>query len=90
MTLSDDEQTANVKARKEHQHSIIASDPRTFSVAPYVGRFGWISVRLATVDRKGMQELIVDSWRRTADRRTVSAYDHHPDPASARRRKTTH
>jgi hypothetical protein len=75
VSLDSDGKRATVKTRKEHQHSIIASDPTTFSVAPYVGRFGWISVQLATVNPQAMRVLIVDSWRRTAPKRSVAAYD---------------
>jgi len=66
---------ATVKARKEHQHSIIASDPRTFGVAPYVGRHGWITVRLATVEPAAMRVLVTESWRLTAPKRTVAKFD---------------
>jgi hypothetical protein len=75
VTLSSDGKQAAVKARKEHQHSIIASAPKTFSVAAYVGRFGWISVKLATVNPQAMRVLIVDSWRRTAPKRAVAVFD---------------
>jgi len=75
VTLSADGKTAGVKARKEHQTSIIASDPTTFSVAPYVGRFGWVTVELKRVGRQAMRILIVDAWRRTAPKRTVATYD---------------
>jgi hypothetical protein len=86
--LGSNGKLATVKARKEHQHSIIASDRKTFSVAPYVGRFGWITVRLATVDTQAMGVLIIDAWRRTAPKRIVAAYDakeqRGPRPARAK------
>jgi hypothetical protein len=75
MMLGADGRAATVKAKREHQHTIIASDPRTFSVAPYVGRFGWVTVRLSTVGVRAMCVLITDAWRLTAPRRLVVAYD---------------
>lgn len=75
VTLSDDGRVAAVKVRREHQHTIIASRPRTFSVAPYVGRFGWVAVQLSTVGARAMRELIVESWRRTAPKQVVAKYD---------------
>jgi hypothetical protein len=71
---------ASVKARKEHQHSIIASDPKTFAVAPYVGRFGWIMVRLATVPPDAMRVLVTDAWRLTAPKRAVAAFEKRQSP----------
>ncbi len=81
MILDADGRAATVKARKEHQHTIIGSDPRTFSVAPYVGRFGWVMVRLSTVSARAMRVLVVDAWRLTAPKRAVAAYDKKNDRA---------
>jgi hypothetical protein len=75
VTLSADGKSASVKARKEHQQTIIASDPRTFSIAPYVGQHGWVSVRVGRVRARAMRVLIVDAWRLTAPKRTVLAYE---------------
>ena len=74
-TLSADEQVAGVKASLEDQEELIASDPKTFAVASYTGRFGWVSVQLSTVDPGEMRELVIEAWRRTAPRRLVAAYD---------------
>ncbi|HET7463887.1 MAG TPA: MmcQ/YjbR family DNA-binding protein [Longimicrobium sp.] len=73
--LGETGKSAGVKASKEDQALLISSDPDTFSVSEYVGRFGWVTVQLARVDPKVMEELIVDAWRRTAPKRTVKEYD---------------
>jgi hypothetical protein len=73
--LGETGKSAGVKASKEDQALLIASDPETFSVSEYVGRFGWVTVQLARVDLKVMEELIVDAWRRTAPKRTAKEYD---------------
>ena len=79
MILAADGRDATVKARKEHQHTIIASAPRAFSVAPYVGRYGWVTVRLSKVSAGAMGVLVVDAWRLTAPARAVAAYDRKTD-----------
>ena len=75
MILGHNGREASVKARPEHQQSIIASDRRSFAVAPYVGRFGWVTVKLKTVDRAAMRVLVIDAWRLTAPKRLVKSYD---------------
>jgi len=82
MILGADGREATVKARKEHQQTIIASAPRTFSVARYVGRYGWVTVRLSRVGARAMGVLVVDAWRLTAPTRAVAAYDRRTDGTS--------
>jgi hypothetical protein len=74
-TLSDDGQFASVKASREEQAALVASDPATFSVPAYVGRHGWVGVELATVDPEELRELLVEAWRKTAPKRLVASYD---------------
>lgn len=72
---SEDYPTMSVKASKEEQAELVAARPETFAVAPYVGRYGWITVRLSDVDEAELRELLVEAWRRTAPKRLVAAYD---------------
>lgn len=65
----------SVKASREDQAELVAADPDTFSVAPYVGRFGWVRIALARVDPGELEELLTEAWRRTAPRRLVTAFD---------------
>lgn len=65
----------SVKTSAQEQAALIAADPDTFAPAPYVGRFGWTQIRLATVDPGELAELIVEAWRRTAPRRLVHDFD---------------
>ena len=73
--MSDDGRQASVKATKQEQAALIAAAPETFGVPAYVGRHGWVSVRLATVDPAELRELLVEAWRQTAPKRLVTAYD---------------
>ena len=65
----------SVKASREDQAELIAAAPETYEVAAYVGRFGWVSIDLATVDKAELQELITEAWRRTAPKRLVATFD---------------
>jgi hypothetical protein len=67
--------TIAVKASRTDQAELIASAPDTYRVAPYVGRYGWVSVTLAHADAGELSELIVEAWRMTAPKRLVKTYD---------------
>jgi hypothetical protein len=74
-TGSPDGPTVSVKATVQEQAELVAADPATYAVAPYVGRYGWVTVQLATADPGELRELVVEAWRRTAPRKLVRAYD---------------
>ena len=75
VVMGADGEGATVKASLEAQQALVSSDPGTFSVAAYVGRYGWTSVDLSRVDPEEMRELVEDAWRRTAPKKLVAAYD---------------
>ena len=56
----------SVKASLDQQADLLDLDPETFKPAPYVGRFGWVTVDLARVDRPLLEKLLRDAWRSTA------------------------
>ena len=74
-TMSDDGRQATVKATKEEQAALITAAPETFGFPAYVGRHGWVSIQLATVDPAELRELVVEAWRQSAPKRLVTAYD---------------
>ena len=57
---------ASIKASIPAQAELLDLDPETFSRAAYVGRFGWVNVNLARVDREVLEGLIRDAWRSVA------------------------
>jgi hypothetical protein len=65
-TMSDDGRQATVKATKEEQAALVAAAPETFGIPAYVGRHGWVSIQLATVDPAELRELVVEAWRQSA------------------------
>jgi hypothetical protein len=64
-----------VKTSAEEQAELTAANPRTYTYAPYVGRFGWTRVELSKVDAEELRELIIEAWRRTATKKLVRQYD---------------
>ena len=73
--MSDDGQEASVKATRQEQAALVSAAPETFGIPAYVGRHGWVSIQLATVDPAEVREFIVEAWRQTAPKRLVAAYD---------------
>jgi hypothetical protein len=73
--MSPDGDQASVKATLSEQAALLARDPATFSIPDYVGRHGWVGVRLAGADPDELRELLVEAWRRTAPKRLVASYD---------------
>lgn len=57
---------ASIKASIPAQAELLDLDPETFSRAAYVGRFGWVNVDLARVDREVLEGLLRDAWRSVA------------------------
>jgi hypothetical protein len=66
---------ASIRTTVEQQADLMATFPDAFSSAPYVGRFGWVSVRLDAVDPEVVREVIRSAWRRTAPKAVVAAFD---------------
>jgi hypothetical protein len=56
----------SVKATPAAQAELLDLDPETFASAPYVGRFGWVTVDLARVDPEILGGLLRDAWRGVA------------------------
>lgn len=62
-----------VKATKDDQEALVATDPR-ISVAPYVGRYGWVSVDLkgTGIDWALVEDLVLDSYRLIAPKKLAA------------------
>lgn len=59
----------SLKASLDQQADLVDLDPETFSPAPYVGRYGWVSVKLGRIDRPLLEKLVRDAWRATAPKK---------------------
>jgi hypothetical protein len=75
MAMDGEGMSVTVKAPKEAQAALVGSEPETFSVPAYVGRHGWVAVRLDRVEADELAELIDEAWRMTAPKRLVKAFD---------------
>jgi hypothetical protein len=64
-----------VKSTHDEQRALVAMDPETFFVPPYVGPSGWVGVHYRTADAAEMRELIIEAWRLTAPKRLAATYD---------------
>jgi len=74
-TLANDGSSAGAKTTKLEQIALVSSEPDTFSVPGYVGRYGWVSINLEQVDPDHARELVEEAWRQTAPKLLVKAYD---------------
>jgi hypothetical protein len=65
-----------LKSTHDEQRALVAMDPDTYFVPPYVGPSGWVGVLIsAASDRDEIRELLTEAWRLTAPKRLVAAFD---------------
>ena len=76
--------SASIRTDRDQQADLLAAFPDAVSSAPYVGRFGWVSVRLDALDPSIVRDVIVSAWRRTAPKAVVAAFDAEAIAGSAR------
>ena len=62
---------ASIRTDRSQQTDLLASFPDAISVAPYVGRFGWVSVQLDALDPEILKDIIRSAWQRTAPKAVV-------------------
>jgi hypothetical protein len=65
----------SIKATLDDQAGLMEMDPKTFSPAPYAGRFGWVRVRLRGVGTDLAQQILTNAWKRTAPKRLVAEFE---------------
>lgn len=69
------EETASFKADPDERRALLDQGEPWF-VPAYVGRYGWLGVRLVpAVDPDELAELLTTSWRLTAPKRLVARFD---------------
>jgi hypothetical protein len=70
------------KAEPGVQSALVDSEPRHFFVPPYVGKAGWVGVRLDSgLDWAKVAALIERAWREVAPKKLLAAL---ADPATTR------
>ena len=68
---SPEGRTVSLKASLDDQAGLVAMDPKTFAVAAYTGRFGWVNVSLTRLGPELGARLVRNAWERTAPRRLI-------------------
>ncbi len=68
---ADGSEGISLKASLTVQTDLIDLDPETFSVAAYVGRYGWVNIKLERIDRELLEQLLRDAWRATAPKKLL-------------------
>ena len=66
---------ASIRTSIDQQAELMDAFPDAFSSAPYVGRFGWVSVKLDLLDPELIRGVIEGAWRRTAPKAVVAEFD---------------
>ncbi|HEV8281361.1 MAG TPA: MmcQ/YjbR family DNA-binding protein [Candidatus Limnocylindrales bacterium] len=66
---------ASIRTNKAQQTDLLAAFPEAISVAPYVGRFGWVNVRFDAIDPAILKDIIRSAWRRTAPKAIAEQLD---------------
>ena len=79
LTLAPDGSSATMKASLDDQAALVAEDPAVFSVAAYLGRYGWVTAAPDRCDPDEAAELVREAWcqrapRRLAERRGSQAH----------------
>jgi hypothetical protein len=67
--------SASIKATLEAQQALVSSEPETYRVSAYVGRYGWTTVQLDRVEPEDVRDLVEDAWRLTAAKKLVARFD---------------
>ena len=67
--------SASIRTDRAQQTDLLAAFPEAVSMAAYVGRFGWVTVRLDGLDPAIIEDIIRSAWRRTAPKAVVAAAD---------------
>ena len=74
----DGADSVSIKATLERQADLLALDPQTFSKSAYVGRFGWVTVRLDGVDETMLRDLVEAAWQGVAPKRLRAVRERFP------------
>jgi hypothetical protein len=73
--LSDDGRSVLVKAGDEERAALCAAKPQTFTPGGTTWCGSTVAVRLATVDRRDLWDVLVGAWRMSAPPSLVATVD---------------
>ncbi|GIJ48992.1 hypothetical protein Val02_58780 [Virgisporangium aliadipatigenens] len=72
---NEGEGVLTLKALREEQEALVASDPEAFGESWGSGRYAWVRVRLRCAFADEVRELITEAWRHSAPRRLAASLD---------------
>ena len=76
VAFSRDETMIGFAFPKEERDALVASGPDKFLLPRQSElRYNWVCVRLDTIDRDELRELIVDAWRMCVPKKVSAAHD---------------
>jgi hypothetical protein len=65
-----------IKSTADAQEDLVAMDPKTFFIPPYVGPSGWIGMRLdGRLDWDAVESLLEEGYRMVAPKRALKQLD---------------
>lgn len=72
--LLEDGRSLVVKIDMDDRELLVAAKPEVFEVTPHYSNHPWVVVNIARVDRRDLEGLLVDAWKRLAPRKVVRDY----------------
>ena len=75
LAFSRDERVMGFAFPKDERDALVESDPAKF-LQPTASdlRYNWVCVRLDTIDREEMVELVLDAWRMVVPKSVAAKY----------------
>ncbi|GAA3345551.1 MmcQ/YjbR family DNA-binding protein [Amorphoplanes nipponensis] len=75
VAFSRDETIMGFGFPKEERAALVAARPLVFHLPNATNmRFHWVQAWLAALDRREMEELVIDAWRMVVPKRVAAAY----------------
>ena len=72
--LHQDAESLVIGVDFEQREILMAAAPKKFYITDHYLNYPWMLVRLSAVRRDEIRDLLIQSWRRAAPRRLVSAF----------------
>lgn len=73
--VAADGESVMLKSTHAEQAALVATEPETFSPSYTSGQFAWVTVRLESVARDELEELVTEAWYLSAPKRLAAAFD---------------
>lgn len=64
-----------IKASPTEREALLQQDSRTFFLTPHYQGAAGVIVRLSSVEKPQLEELLIDAWRQVAPKRLIKSYD---------------